>query len=146
MRWFTLAVALAALAAPLTGQATDAAREAEVRAVVEGFHADLAAGDSAIALGRLHPDVLIYESGHAESLAEYRGAHLGADIGFASATTREVTAETVNVWGDQALYMARSRTTGRYRGRDVDMEGTETMVLIRTPQGWRIRHVHWSSR
>lgn len=146
MRLFILAVAFAGFGAPLAGQATQAARQAEVRAVVEGFHSALEAGDSAAALARLHPDALIYEGGHAESVAEYRGGHLPADIAFASATTREITRESVSIWGDQALYTSESRTTGRYRGREIDSHGTETVVLVRTPDGWRIRHIHWSSR
>lgn len=146
MRSFILALVVGGVAAPLAAQATDADREAEVRAVVEGFHSALAARDSAAALARLHPDVSIYEGGHAESLAEYRSSHLAADIAFASATRRELMGESVRIWGDQALYNSESRTTGTSRGREIDARGTETMVLVRTPDGWRIRHIHWSSR
>jgi hypothetical protein len=41
---------------------------------------------------------------------------------------------------------AESRTTGQTRGRDIDSRGAETIVLVRESSGWRIRHIHWSSR
>jgi ketosteroid isomerase-like protein len=142
MRGLLMAAALGLLAAPV--QAQDAAR-AEVLAVVHGYHAALAAGDSAGAIARLHPDVVVFESGHAETLAEYRAGHLPADMAFAGATRREIGDESVLVRDDIALYTAGSRTTGEFRGRAIDSRGAETMVLIRTPEGWRIRHIHWSS-
>ncbi|MBW3554994.1 MAG: nuclear transport factor 2 family protein [Gemmatimonadetes bacterium] len=148
MRWFILSLAASLLAtAPSAAQeATDSARHAEVRAVVHGFHAALAAGDSSAALERLHPAVVVYESGHAESLTQYRSGHLRSDIAFASAVRREVTGESISLWGDTALYTSEAHTTGEWRGRAIDAQGAETMVVVRTPEGWRIRHIHWSSR
>ena len=29
---------------------------------------------------------------------------------------------------------------------ELDIEDAEFMVLVRTPQGWRIARIHWSSR
>lgn len=139
-------VTLMIAAAPLAGQeATDSARQAEVRSVVDAFHAALAAGDSVAALDRLHPDVLIYESGHAETFEEYRSGHLASDMAFAAAVRRERTGHSTDLWGDTALFTSESRTTGTWRGREIDARGVETMVLVRTPDGWRIRHIHWSS-
>lgn len=146
MRCSILALLIAALPAGLAAQATDTARNAEVIAVVEGFHSALESGDSTAALQYLHREVVIYEAGYAETLAQYRSGHLRGDIAFASATNREVTHAAIELWGDQALYISVSRTTGQYRGRDIDSRGTETIVLVRTPDGWRIRHIHWSSR
>ena len=124
MRAFIAILTLPGLTPPLAAQATDAAREAEVLAVVEAFHSALATGDSSDdALSHLHPEVLIYEGGHAESLAEYRGGHFPADIAFASATRRQLTEESVSVWGDEALYTSESRTTWQYRDREIDSRG-----------------------
>ena len=146
MRPLLFTLMLAALVTPLAGQATDADRQGEVRALVRAFHSALESGDSAAALGYLHPDVVIFEGGHAETLAQYRSGHLRGDIAFASAIHREIVDAAAMVWGDQALYTSTSRTTGQYRGREIDSRGTETMVLVRTSEGWRIRHIHWSSR
>lgn len=137
------------LAAPVGSAAQeggDPAREAEVRAVVAGFHAALASADSLGALGYLQRDVVVYESGHAESLDEYRAGHLPADIAFVSATRRTVTESDVALFGDAALYTSETHTTGSWRGRDIDAHGTETILLVHAPDGWRIRHIHWSSR
>jgi ketosteroid isomerase-like protein len=114
--------------------------------VVSAFHEALAAGDSATAVGLLHPDVVIFEQGAAEDLEEYRSHHLAADIRFASRTTRHVLGEEWIESGDLVLYTARSHTTGRIGEREIDSHGVETLVLIRTGEGWRIRHIHWSNR
>lgn len=146
MRWLTVSLTILLAGGPLAAQeATDSARQAEVRAVVQEFHGALATGDSLAALALLHPDVVVYESGHAETLAEYRSGHLASDIGFAAATRREVVEESITLWGDVALYTSEARTTGSWRGREIDSGGAESMVLVRTPEGWRIRHIHWSA-
>jgi ketosteroid isomerase-like protein len=146
MRSLVCIAALLSVVAPAAGQSGAGTTQEAAVAVVRAFHTALAAGDSTTAVLHLHPDVVIYESGRAETLTEYRQGHLSSDIAFASATRREITVEAVDVRGDQALYTAESRTTGRWRDRDIDAYGTETMVLLRTPDGWRIRHIHWSSR
>lgn len=138
-----------ALLAPLTlsaQAATDSARRAEVGEVVRGFHAALAAGDSLESVAYLHPRATIYESGHAETYDQYRSGHLRSDIAFARAVKREITQVDVEVHGDAALSTSEYHTAGQWRGREIDSHGTETMVLVRTPDGWRIRHIHWSSR
>ncbi|MCA1572220.1 MAG: hypothetical protein LC798_18310 [Chloroflexi bacterium] len=72
--------------------------EAEaIRSVVDGFHAALSIDDSTRALVYLNDDLIVYESGHAETL-------------------------------------------------EIEARGVESMVLARTEGGWKIRHIHWSSR
>jgi len=114
---------------------------------VSAFHDALASGDSVTALSLLAEDVLIYESGGVEaSREEYRSHHLPADIAFASSTEREVTVERSGRSGDVAWVLSRSTTTGTFREQEINSVGTETMLLGLTPEGWRIRHIHWSSR
>lgn len=119
--------------------------EAAVREAVEGFSRALAAGDSLRALTFLHPEVVVYEGGHAESLQQYRSGHLRADIAFLQAVKQETTRDRVVLGSDMALYLSEYTSRGTYRGREIDSRGTETMALARTPQGWKIRHIHWSS-
>jgi hypothetical protein len=45
-----------------------------------------------------------------------------------------------------AWVVGTSTTRGEYRGRPVNSAGAELMVLTRTPHGWRIAAIHWSSR
>jgi ketosteroid isomerase-like protein len=114
---------------------------------ITAFHDALARGDSTAALAFLAPDVLIYESGGAEqSRAEYRSHHLVADMEFASNTSREVVTQKTNDSGDIAWVTSTSATRGTFRDREINMLGTETMVLRRTSEGWQIVHIHWSSR
>lgn len=116
------------------------------RAVVHAFHEALAAGDSARALELLHPRVRVFEGGHAETLSQYRAGHLAADMDYSAAMGRELLSEHVDGGEGWALYLSEYRMAGTFRGDAVDVRGTETMVLLRTADGWRIRHIHWSSR
>jgi ketosteroid isomerase-like protein len=45
-----------------------------------------------------------------------------------------------------AWITSESRATGTYKDKAVDRLMTETMVLRNTTDGWRIAHIHWSSR
>lgn len=121
------------------------AEERAVRAAVEGFSSALAAGDSLRALTFLHPEVVVYEGGHAETLSQYRSGHLRADIAFLQAVEQKTLRDQVVLEGDVALYLSEYHSKGSYRGREIDSHGTETLALVRTPAGWKIRHVHWSS-
>jgi ketosteroid isomerase-like protein len=138
-----LAVAvLVAAPSPALGQEAPSPEE-----VVLAFHEALASGDSATALKLLAEDVVIYESGGVEaSREEYRSHHLPADMAFTSSTEREVTVERIGKSGDLAWVLSRSTTTGTFREQEIHSTGTETMLLDLTSDGWRIRHIHWSSR
>lgn len=139
-----LLVALLVTPPAAVGQADEAS--AQVRAVVEGFKAALRAGDGEGALAQLHPNVRIFEGGHAESREEYAGGHLGSDMRFLQAVESTTTWDQVLVDAQTALYMSEYRVKGEYRGREIDAHGTETMVVARTEGGWKILHIHWSSR
>lgn len=120
--------------------------EHEVRAVVSSFKAALQSGDSLAVLGLLHPEARIYEGGHAETRDQYRSGHLRSDIAFLGAVATETTWDQVVVGSGVALYMSEYTVKGEYRGRAIDSHGTETIALVPTEAGWRIRHIHWSSR
>jgi ketosteroid isomerase-like protein len=151
-----LAAFLGLIAAPATAQGTTTSPPAvqpvdpvaaSAVAVVEGFHAALESGDRDAVLAFLAEDLVVLEGGGAErSRAEYAHHHLAADMAFAVATTAEVTRRATWVEGDLAWVLTEGRTTGEFNGRAVDSVTTETMILQRTADGWRIRHVHWSSR
>ncbi len=139
-----LAAAALLMAAPLPALGQEGADPEDA---VRAFHAALAAGDSAAALALLAEDVIIYEAGGVEaSREEYRSHHLPADIAFASAVEREASVELSGQSGDLAWVLSRSTTTGTYREQEANSVGTETMLLELTADGWRIRHIHWSSR
>jgi ketosteroid isomerase-like protein len=120
---------------------------ASPKETVASFHAALAAGDKATALGLLAPEVAIYEAGHVErSRDEYASHHLQGDIDFAKTTTRKLLRENERIAGDTAVVWEESETTGTAMGMPVRALGTGTTVLEKRGNGWAIVHVHWSSR
>jgi ketosteroid isomerase-like protein len=147
-RRFALAIAALCVTASstLAQEQETTPDESAIRAVVLGFKAALVAGDSTAAIGYLHPDLVVYEAGHAESLAEYRAGHLAADMEFAAKVATRPVEQGLIVREDMALWVSEGDSRGEFRGRQVESHGTETIVLIPTDAGWKILHVHWSSR
>ena len=120
---------------------------ADAAGTASAFAAALAKGDTATALSLLAENVVIYESGGQESSRqEYAASHLPLDIAFLAGMKIEVLERKQGGNGDVAWVITRSRLTGSYKGKAVDSYSTETLVLQRSPQGWRIVHVHWSSQ
>jgi ketosteroid isomerase-like protein len=119
----------------------------EAAKAVDAFHAALSKGEGASAAALLAEDALIYEGGHAErSRAEYASHHAGADAAYAAAVPSKLTQRSGVVDGGVAWVTSESRATGKYKDKPVDRVTTETMILRRTAEGWRIVHIHWSSR
>jgi ketosteroid isomerase-like protein len=147
-RRFALAIAALCITASwaLAQEPETTPDESAIRSVVLGFKAALAAGDSTAAIGYLHPDLVVYEAGHAESLAEYRAGHLAADMEFAATVATQPIEQGLIVREDMAMWVSEGESRGEFRGRQVESHGTETIVLIPTDAGWKILHVHWSSR
>jgi ketosteroid isomerase-like protein/mono/diheme cytochrome c family protein len=122
------------------------AAAAEPAEVVEQFQRLLARGDTTAAANLLDPAVLIFEGGGAEkSREEYASHHLKSDAAFMrSATVRQIS-RTGNATGDLA-WIATESTIKATSPKPLDLASTETMVLKRNAQGWRITHIHWSSK
>jgi hypothetical protein len=88
---------------------------------------------------------VIIERGEVETLAEYRAHHLPADIAFARSVRPRRSSPRVSREGMVAWVAATTTVSGSYRGRRVDSQGAELMVLSQALDGWRIRAIHWSS-
>jgi hypothetical protein len=127
-------------AVPAISQAQD---QASPLATVNAFRLALESGRESAALELLAPELLVYESGDLNrTRSEYAAHHLTADMAFlAKALVRVLDQRTS---GDGALAWVATRS--RITWPSGDLVGTETMVLRREPDGWRIVHVHWSSR
>ncbi len=118
---------------------------AAVVAAVSGFHGALADGDSVKATSYLANDVVVLESGVAQSRADYLGHHLGADMKASKSASGKRTITQVTVVGTAAYLVATTFTPGNTanpQGSDM----VELMVLSQSASGWQIRAVHWSSR
>jgi ketosteroid isomerase-like protein/mono/diheme cytochrome c family protein len=119
---------------------------ADAAAVVDQFQQLLSKGNTKAAAELLDPAVLIFESGGAErSRAEYASHHLKEDAAFMKTATLTQLSRTGNVSGDLA-FVATESSLKSSGAKPVNLVTTETMVLERTQQGWRVAHVHWSSR
>jgi len=114
---------------------------------IAAFHAALAAGQSERVTDLMSPEIQIYESGYVErSRDEYAGHHLAADIAFARATSIKVLKQNERIGGDVAVVMQETETTGKYKGKNIQLLGTETALLENRGDKWVITHIHWSSR
>ena len=141
--WLVALIALTASPAPL---ALDAEAQAGPRMLAETFNRALAKGDAAAVREMLLPNVLIYESGGVEASAEeYASHHLPADMAFMANLKRETLSQESGGEGASAWVATRSRLSGRFKDKAVDLDSTETLVITQTTAGWRIAHVHWSS-
>ncbi len=98
--------------------------------------------DAVMAL--LAPDAEILEMGIRENRSEYAAQHLAADIEFAQAVASIRGALIVRQEGNVAWTSLTSRSTGTFRGRAVDSENAELMVLAKNGERWQIRAIHWS--
>jgi ketosteroid isomerase-like protein len=154
MKAFALAsvailLAAAAVAAPAkpTAVPKENATLAEATTVVDAFHAALKKGDRKAAMGMLDDSVEIFEQGSVErSKAEYASHHLDADIAFSAGTKMKRTSSGGAMLGNLAYFTSQNTVTRKYKDQTVDSIMIETMVLHKTPAGWRILHIHWSTR
>ena len=119
----------------------------EAAKVVDAFHAALVGQDAAGAAALLSDSALVFEGGYVErSKAEYASHHLGADAAYASAVPTSIVKRSGFASSDMAWIASETRTTGTYKDKAVDRLSTETMILKKEVSGWRILHIHWSSR
>ncbi len=111
------------------------------------FHAALNSGDEQTVMAVLSPDVLIFESGGAErSRAEYASHHMKSDMAFLAQMGHDQIGQAASEQEDTAWIVTESRIYGRYKDKDIDIVSIETAVLERGEDGWKIVHLHWSSR
>ncbi len=152
-RLLALAVLLTASVAYAAGELKpekappDTAVLAEATATVDAFHKALKTGDKAAALALLDDGVEIFEQGGVErSKAEYTTKHLDADVAFSGATKATRTNRGGAILGNLAYITSETKVTGTFKSKPVNSVSIETMVLHKASTGWKILHIHWSSR
>lgn len=119
----------------------------EAAKTVDAFHDALEKGNHQAAQALLDDQVQIYEQGWVErSKTEYASHHLESDAAYSAATTSTQTARSGTILGDLAYVISEGKVSGTFRGKAIDSITLETMVLRRVQDGWRIVHIHWSSR
>lgn len=128
------------------GAETNAPDAASIKRTAEEFHDALAGGKPDAVMALLQPDVLIVEGGTVQTRDEYQSEHLSADITYASAVPGKQLDAKVRQAGDVAWVTSTFRVAGTFKDRKIDDVAAETMILTKTPEGWRIRAIHWSSQ
>ena len=115
--------------------------------VVDAF----SAGIKTVRLDRakelLDPQVLVLESGGSErSRDEYMREHAAADALFLQNVQQQMRYRQARIEGLMAWVGTESELSFVKDGKSSLILSTETMVLRKTAQGWKIVHIHWSSR
>jgi|TARA_R100001460_G_scaffold53573_3_gene92673 ketosteroid isomerase-like protein len=94
----------------------------------------------------LHDDVTILEGGGMETKSEYLSHHFHSDGKFLSAMNREEVSQEISVEGNMAWVTSKTKMTGTYSGRDIDLSSLELAVLKKENGMWKVIALHWSSR
>lgn len=102
--------------------------------------------DSEKAGAILHDDVTILEGGGMETKSEYLSHHFHSDGKFLSAINREEVSQDIKIEGNVAWVTSKTKMTGTYSGRDIDMNSLELAVLKKENNTWKVVALHWSSR
>jgi ketosteroid isomerase-like protein len=123
------------------------AEASDAVAVVERFSNALGAGDLEAAARELDPKVLILESGGAErSRDEYLSGHAGHDAEFLKGAQITLKHRVAHASGSFA-WVASESEIHAMKGEDMlKIASTETMLVRKSEAGWKIVHIHWSSR
>lgn len=128
-------------------QHAHAAPEGTPMAAAQALHEALSSGNAKKVEDLLDPNVLILEGGNAErSRKEYAAHHLSSDLKFMKSVQYRLERQSGDTVGELAWVASEARLTGSPEGKSVDVVSKETLVLKKASTGWRIVHVHWSSR
>ncbi len=116
-------------------------------AAVERFSTALGQGDLDKAAAELDTNVLVLESGGVErNRAEYMGSHAKSDATFLKDARVTLKRRQAHASADMAWVGSESEIHAQKGAEMLMISSTETMVLRKTDGGWKITHIHWSSR
>ena len=125
---------------------SDSGAETEPGKVVAQFHKAIKRANRKKARYLLDDNVLIFEGGKVEKSAdEYSNHHMLSDMKYAAKLHTEVLEHKVTIVGDMAYSVSRTKSTGQSKGRFINKEGMESMVLLKKGGKWKISHIHWSN-
>jgi len=115
--------------------------------VVDEFTAAIKGGRIDDASKLLDPALLVLESGGGEhSRDQYLSEHARADADYMKAVEQDLRYRKARVV-DEMAWVATESVMTRKVGEVAQINlSTETMLLRNTKDGWRIVHIHWSSR
>ena len=120
---------------------------ADAVAAVERFSAALGSGDLTTVAALLDAKVVVLESGEAQRSREaYMSDHAKEDAAFLKTAKVTLKQRTAQASGDLAWVASESSIHAKKGDSLLAIDSTETMVLRKDASGWKIVHIHWSSR
>lgn len=96
----------------------------------------------------IDPDLLVLEGVYKNvSWADYRDNHIGPEMKeWKEFRTQDPRVLEVIVHGELAYAVEEATFTIVTADKTVTLAGAETFVLKKDPAGWKIRHLHFSSK
>lgn len=110
------------------------------------LEAAIISNDSEQAGKILHDDVTILEGVGMETKSQYLSHHFHSDGKFLAAIDREKISQDITIEDNVAWVTSKTKMTGTYSGRDIDMTSLELAVLKKENKEWKVVALHWSSR
>lgn len=144
--WLALSVASFALARGHEGQ--DPTRDAMFEEWLDSYDEAFNAKDLVRLATFYEPQVTIFEGGGVNrGWADYRDHHLGPELeGFEGLQFGHTQVRAFALSDDSAYVTSEYFLKTRYKGRDIDVIGLATLLLVKKDGQRRIRHSHTSSR
>lgn len=120
---------------------------AAVRAAIETYRQAMNNRDLAAMRQVFHPDLLVFEMGGVNrGRSDYLEHHLGPELKELKSWKTGPANTAIEVDGKLAVAIADfTYEATMLNGKTSRGVATETLVLALTPDGWKIRHLHWSS-
>ena len=159
VRPFFLATALslsALIAAPAFAQSTQANTaqvaqspgEAEATKVVDDFMTALSNNQLEAARQSMTPNAVVIANGLVLGTRDgyIDGAAKADAVAMKSVRSRELMHRDSQVGAQVGWVVSEKRMVGDAAGQMRAMVLTETFLLAKTPSGWKISGIHWSSR
>jgi ketosteroid isomerase-like protein len=133
-----------------TSPAKDAAfspAATEAVQVVNGFMAALAGGKLEAARQQMAPDAVVIANGQVLGYRdEYINGAAKADAAALGTAQRELLRRDAKAGANFGWVLTEKRLRLANGAQSPSEVVVETMLLAKTPAGWKITHIHWSGR
>ena len=131
--------------APAAAQASPAARDAA--RTVDAFMAALVSGQLEQARAQMTPNAVVIANGHVlGERDQYIDGAAKGDSAALRGVQRELARRDARAGTDVAWVVSEKRLRPSTAPQGPSEIVVETMLLAKTPAGWKITHVHWSGR
>lgn len=113
--------------------------------IADALYAALVEGDDTTVGKLLSENIVILEGGHAQkSRDEYMSGHMKSDMAFLPNINREIISREVSQSDGLAWVITHSRSTGTYKGKELNFTSREMLVMRHNGTAWQITLIHWA--